>query len=122
MIYRDVVKLLGMEHVTMVSTVRSFAQINPTRVTTLVRMFNEQEISERLPVRSGFTGSGLPSSGYNQKEYWEAVWSGAARDDLAEASIISTAATALLAVSRDPDSRFEACLEQATGYWHRRKR
>jgi Anthranilate phosphoribosyltransferase len=122
MVYGDVVRLLGMERVTMVNTVRSFAQVTPTRVTTLLRMFNGREITERVPVQAGITGSGLPSSGYTQREYWEAIWTGAARDDLAEASIIYTAAAGLLAVSNDPDTRFEDCLRQATDQWLKRKR
>ena len=121
-IYGDVVKLLGMKSVTMVSTVRGFAQIVPTRATTLIRMIDGREIRDRVSVPSELTGSGLPGSGYSQREFWEAVWSGAARDDNAEASIIYTAATALLAASGSPDARFEDCLSKATAQWARRKR
>ncbi|MCJ8520947.1 anthranilate phosphoribosyltransferase [Pseudorhizobium tarimense] len=122
LIYADVAKLLGMKRVTVASSVRSFAQVNPTRATTLTRIFDGREISERVPVRPEVPGSGLPSSGYSQREYWEAVWSGAARDDLAEASIIYTAAAALLSVSGDPGARFDDCLKQATDHWRKRGR
>lgn len=120
--YGDVVKLLGMERVTIVGDVRSFAQVTPTRATTLMRMFNGQAISERIPIGWGTADSRPLSSGYSQREYWEAVWSGAARDDLAEASIVYTAATALLAASDDPNARFEDCLKQATDQWFKRRR
>lgn len=120
--YGDVVKLLGMERVTIVDNVRSFAQVTPTRATTLMRMLNGRAISERIPVAGGLTGNGPASSGYSQREYWEAVWSGAARDDLAEASIVYTAATALLTVSSDANARFEDCLTQATDRWFKRRR
>jgi Anthranilate phosphoribosyltransferase len=121
-IYGDVVKLLGMENVTILGAVRSFAQINPSRVTNLMRIINGKDSSERVPACAGITGTGLPSSGFSQREYWEAVWSGAARDDLAEASIIYTAATALFAISRDSRRSFEACLTQATDQWLKRRR
>ncbi len=121
-IYGDVVKLLGMERVTVVDNVRSFAQVTPTRVTTLMRILNGRAISERIPLAGGLADSRPLSSGYSQREYWEAVWSGAARDDLAETSIIYTAATALLAASNDANAQFKDCLKQATDQWFERRR
>lgn len=121
-IYRDVVKLLGMESVTMVTTIRSFAQVTPTRATTVLRMMEGEDTSAVIPARPALGGTAAPTSGYTQREYWQAVWSGAARDELAEATIIYTAATALFAVSREPAARFEDGLRCATELWASRKR
>ncbi|CAD7030953.1 glycosyltransferase [Pseudorhizobium endolithicum] len=121
-IYRDVAKLLGMESMTMVTTIRSFAQITPTRATTVMRMMEGEDISVVIPARPALGSTAAPTSGYTQREYWQAVWSGAARDELAEATVIYTAATALFAVSRESAARFEDSLRRATELWASRKR
>lgn len=121
-IYRDVARLLGMQRVTIVGTVRNFAQMTPTRLTTMVRIIGGEESKVLVPARPDLSGAGAPGSGYTQREYWEAVWSGAARDELAETTIIYTAATALLAIAKQPAARFEDGLQRAHELWAARQR
>ncbi|MBU1312634.1 MAG: glycosyl transferase family protein [Alphaproteobacteria bacterium] len=120
-IYRDVARMLEMHNITIVGTVRNFAQIAPTRLTTVLQLVDGQERKVVIAARPGLSGTGGKHSGYTQREYWEAVWSGAARDELAEATIIYTAATALLAVSRQ-SACFDDRLQHATELWAARKR
>ncbi|MNT77416.1 hypothetical protein D3C72_2165290 [compost metagenome] len=59
-------------------------------------------------------------TGLSTREYWEAVWTGAARDERAETTIITTAAAALLSLGNGSD--FEAACETARALWAGRSR
>lgn len=54
-------------------------------------------------------------------EYWRAVWTGAARDERAETTIISTAAIALMLVN-DMAMPFEEAYARSLRLWHDRAR
>lgn len=120
-IYRQIGKLLGMQNLAIVKSIRDFAQVTPTRTTTILRMLDGVEAKTAVPARPGIKAAGTVSS-YTQSEYWQAVWSGAARDEQAELTIQYTAAAALLCLSKDPSARFEEGLDQAAELWASRKR
>ncbi|MFN7090976.1 MAG: glycosyl transferase family protein [Allorhizobium sp.] len=120
-LYRQVIEALQMDSVTLVSSTRSFAQVVPTRATTILRILRGWEDKITVPAQPGLSGSGAVS-GFTQQEYWQAVWSGAARDKEAESTVILTAAAALLSVSKDPSPGFAQALQQAVDLWAERRR
>ena len=118
-LYCSVAQLLGIEDLTIIGASRDFGQVAPDRMTTLFRLAGGEAIDvniaavparkERVPI------------GFTQHEYWRAVWTGAAHDGLAEATIVNTAAAALLCLSGRRDTEFGDALEQARQAWARRR-
>lgn len=119
-LYRSVAQLLGIKELTIIGASRDFGQVAPDRMTTLFRLAGGEALDinvaavpakkERVPI------------GFTQHEYWRAVWTGAARDAFAEATIVNTAAAALLCVSGRRDAEFGEALEQARQAWTRRRK
>ncbi|GGF54616.1 glycosyl transferase [Azorhizobium oxalatiphilum] len=116
--YRDVARLLKMDNLAVVGSTRDFAQLSPTRAAPIYRIASGTDVDFVVPaVRHISEG---PRDLFTQREYWHALWEGRVRDAQVEATIIHTAAVALLCVRGDPEARFEDALAQAEGLWNDR--
>src|SRR5690606_10915015 len=98
-VYRDIARLLGSEHLAIIGSIRDFAQFTPNRATPIFRIVGGRDVNVMVPARS--TAKGERHHIFTQREYWRAIWSGAARDEEAESIILRTAAAALLCLSRN---------------------
>ncbi len=117
---RDAVRLLGMRNLAIMGNTSDIAQFTPFRSTTIHRMVEGEGVDDFIPMRP--TPPRLPPTGMNAREYWHAVWRGAARDETAETIVITTAAVALM-VLRDADAgNFEAACARAAALWAERPR
>ncbi len=115
---RDIALLLGVKELTILGNTRDHAEFTPYRQTPLFRLVGgevEDLVIPALPAPPAEARTGLST-----REYWEAVWTGAARDERAETTIVTTAATALLSLGNSSD--FEAACETARALWAGRSR
>ncbi len=118
-LYRSVAQLLDVGDLTIVGSSRDLAQMTPDRITPLFRLVGGEALDATIPA--------VPAKkervpvGFSQHEYWRAVWTGAARDALAEATIVNTAAAALLCLAGDRNASFGDALERARQAWARRR-
>ena len=119
-LYRNVAKLLNMRELGVVGTNRDFAQVPSGRQTKLLRLVDGTEIDTYLAARR-VEKSPAPTL-MTQREYWNAVWSGAVRDQEAEDIILHTTAVALLALARDAAMPLDTAVEQARSLWLQRRR
>lgn len=114
-LYRDVARHLDLPNIALIGSVRDVAEFTPGRMVKIFRMASGTDADMTVPagkkLKPGTSGM------LTQREYWRAIWSGAARDEWAEAVIQKTAAVALLALSGDPRARFDDCLSQACEIW-----
>lgn len=119
-LYRDMARMLGVEHLAIIGSIRDIAQLTPTRSTPLFRLVDGEDIDTTIPARpmTKADATGI----FTQREYWRAVWSGAARDEQAETTIIHTTAAALVCLGGDPDHPFDAALRQAEALWTLRRK
>ncbi|MBO0128476.1 glycosyl transferase family protein [Agrobacterium sp. OT33] len=118
-LYRQVAQLLEMERVSVIGSTRDFAQVPPGRATQIFRLVHGRDVDVRVEARR--TTRSVSPKLLTQREYWAAIWSGGARDQAAEDSILHTAAVALMSLSENPDSGFGDALERAKTLWLRRK-
>lgn len=116
---RDTASLLGVQNLSILGSNRDFAEFTPFRTTTLFRLVDGEPRDTRVIARRSVVGMPPPAA-YTSREYWQAVWSGAARDDAAEAIVVDTAAAALLTIPRCPAETFEAARAQALALWQSR--
>lgn len=97
-LHRETAKLLDMSNISIIGSNRDFAEFTPFRSTTLFRLIDGELADTIIPMRA------MPPiqtpSGFSSREYWEAVWSGAAPDAVAETTIITTAAAALMSLRK----------------------
>jgi anthranilate phosphoribosyltransferase len=118
-IYRDIARLLDADRFAVIGSIRDFAQVTPGRTTPIYRIVKDQDADIVVPAsKSAKSERGV----FSQREYWHAIWSGAARDEQAEATIINTAAAAFLCLSENPKARFEDAADKAAGLWAQRRR
>ncbi|MEB2844265.1 glycosyl transferase family protein [Rhizobiales bacterium RZME27] len=119
-LYRDVARHLDLPNIALIGSVRDVAEYTPGRMVKIFRMASGVDADITVPagkkLRPGTSGM------LTQREYWQAIWSGAARDEWAEAVIQKTAAVAFLALTGDPQAKFEDCLPQAVELWAARQR
>jgi len=118
-LYRSVAQLLGVNELAIIGASRDLAQITPDRMTTLFRLVAGKPLDTNLPAMPA-KRERVPV-GFTQHEYWRAVWTGAARDAFAEATIVNTAAVALLCLAGNGDRGFDEAREQARQAWARRR-
>jgi anthranilate phosphoribosyltransferase len=118
-LHRDVIKTLGLPNITILGNTRDIAQVNPTKSTNIFGRSNGVDFDLQIPATRGC--SGKQASLFSSREYWSAIWSGAARDERIEATIISTAAAALMALS-DLSQDYQTSLEHAQTLWAKRER
>ncbi|WP_180356154.1 glycosyl transferase family protein [Aliirhizobium smilacinae] len=117
-LYRDAARELEVENIAVIGSTRDIAELAPDKAVKIFRLAGGQSVDTVVPaVRTGRAGT---TGMLSQREYWRAVWSGAARDPKAETVILHTAATALLSLSGRVEARFEDCLEKASDLWARR--
>lgn len=116
---RETAEVLGTRSLSILGNNRDFAEFTPFRATTLFRLVDGKPVDERIPARRAIAAAPPPVA-YTSREYWQAVWTGAARDDAAEAIIIDTTAAALLTVSGGPAKTFDLTRAEAATLWQGR--
>ncbi|MGE6786352.1 glycosyl transferase family protein [Ensifer adhaerens] len=115
---RDIALLLGTRELTILGNTRDHAEFTPYRQTPLFRLVGGEASDLNVPARTAPPAE--PRTGLSSREYWQAVWTGAARDERAETIIITTTAAALISLRNHDD--FEAACETARGLWNNRSR
>lgn len=118
-LHRDMAKILNMENLAIFGSTRDFAQFTPFRSTRIFGLSKGQDIDIFIPGRE--TPPAEMPTMFTTFEYWCAVWTGAARDERAEAIIVSTAAVALMLVN-DMAMSFEEASAQSQLLWQERSR
>lgn len=116
--HREVALLLEGQDLSIIGNVRDFAQYSPFRQTTVFRLQDGQTSDLILPALP--EPQAEPETPMTSREYWEALWSGAARDERLETTIISTAALALMTLERTDETGFNAAFARASALWHNR--
>lgn len=115
---RDIALLLDVKELTILGNTRDHAEFTPYRQTPLFRLVGGEAADLVIPALP--TPPAEARTGLSTREYWEAVWTGAARDERAETTIVTTAAAALLSLGNAAD--FEAACETARALWAGRSR
>ena len=119
-LYRDAARELELADIAVIGSTRDIAELSPDRAVKIFRLAQGEILDTIVPAfRTGKAGT---SGMLTQREYWRAVWSGAARDPKAEATITYTAAVALLSLSASTQATFEDCLQHARDLWLKRTR
>lgn len=118
-ILRDTAILLGTRNLSILGNNRDFAEFTPFRATTLFRLIEGEPTDMRIAARKAVAAAPPPVA-YTSREYWQAVWTGAARDEVAEAIVVDTAAAALLTVPGCPAETFEVARTAAGILWQGR--
>ena len=116
---RDTAMLLGTRNLSVLGNNRDFAEFTPFRSTTLFRLVDGEPTNTRVLARKAVVAT-PPLVAYTSREYWQAVWTGAARDDVAEAIVVDSAAAALLTVSASSTKAFEMARVEAVTLWQGR--
>ncbi|WLR95631.1 glycosyl transferase family protein (plasmid) [Shinella zoogloeoides] len=116
---RDTAMLLGARALSILGNNRDFAEFTPFRATTLFRLVDGEPMDTRIVARRAIA-TAPPPAAYTSREYWQAVWTGAARDEVAEAIVVDTAAAALLTIPTCPAATFEAARREAADLWQGR--
>lgn len=114
-LHRETARLLHMDNIAIIGSNRDFAEFTPFRSTTLFRLIDGEPTDTVIPMRA--TPPAHAPTGFSSREYWEAVWTGAARDDVAETTIITTAAAALMTLRQHEASSFDAICDEAHALW-----
>ncbi|NVD40750.1 glycosyl transferase family protein [Ensifer sp. HO-A22] len=115
---RDIALLLGVKDLTILGNTRDHAEFTPYRQTPLFRLVGGEPADLVVPALP--TPPAEARTGLSTREYWEAVWTGAARDERAETTILTTTAAALLSLGNTSD--FETACEAARALWTGRSR
>lgn len=116
-LHRDVMKVLELPNIMVLGNIRDIAQVNPAKSTPLFGRSAGQDFDLQIPASRSC--SGKQSSLFSSREFWSAIWSGAAQDDRIEATITSTAAVALMALS-NMQSDYQSSLDKAISLWTKR--
>ena len=115
---RDIALLLETRELTILGNTRDHAEFTPYRQTPLFRLVGGEPSDLIIPAK--IAPPAEARTGLSSREYWQAVWTGAARDQRAETTIVTTAAAALLSLRNHDD--YEAACETARGLWNNRSR
>lgn len=115
---RDIALLLETRELTILGNTRDHAEFTPYRQTPLFRLVGGEPSDLIIPAK--IAPPAEARTGLSSREYWQAVWTGAARDQRAETTIVTTAAAALLSLRNHGD--YEAACETARGLWNNRSR
>ena len=115
---RDIALLLETRELTILGNTRDHAEFTPYRQTPLFRLVGGEPSDLIIPAK--IAPPAEARTGLSSREYWQAVWTGAARDQRAETTVVTTAAAALLSLRNHDD--YEAACETARGLWNNRSR
>lgn len=115
-LHRDAARLLDAQDIAMLGNTRDVAEFTPFRATTISRLVAGEAIDTVVPSQPPPATQSLPK-GYSSRQYWQAIWSGAARDPSVEAIILSTAAAALLALETSGALTFAMAYARAETLW-----
>lgn len=118
-LFRELAHHLDTPQILVVGGTRDIAQVRPEKTSYLFRRTNgyDQDI---LVGRKDLCGP-QPRGLLTQREYWNGIWSGAARDEHAEEIIIHTTAAALLAIAEEKNALFEDMLQLSRKLWKQRR-
>lgn len=119
-LYRRAARLMGRTSFAAVGGTRDFAQISTSRANPVFALAGGSDREWTVPAHAA-PRSGTPK-GFSQHEYWQAVWSGAARDEHAQYVILQTAAVALRVLAGETEAGAEPFFLQAAALWARRLR
>ncbi len=118
-LFREVARVLGRRNLTVVGSLRDYAQLLPGKSTMLYRLVAGEMLNEQ--VRAGAPverGSGPLA--FSQREYWNGLWTGAVKDATAEMTVVGTAATGLQAI--ETGLTFREAMAWAQTLWQERPR
>lgn len=118
-LHRDTARLLSVENLAILGNTRDFAQFTPFRSTRIFGLSGGKDVELVVPARE--TPRAEMPTMFTTFEYWRAVWTGAARDERAETTIVSTAAVALMMVNNMTLS-FDEAYARSLHLWHDRAR
>ena len=116
-LHRDVVKILGQPDISILGNIRDIAQVNPTKSTTMFGLMGGNEFESNIPAFRRCSGKNAVP--FTSREYWAAIWTGAARDNQIESTITATTAAALMSLSKLEKS-YEAAIQEAQKLWAKR--
>lgn len=119
-LHRDTALLLGHGDLSIVASSRDVAECNPFRAMTMHRLVEGRPVDLMTAAQAEPLSQGI--GGLTSLEYWMAVWSGAARDARATATIVLTAALALMTINRAPNGELTSYRQMAVELWERRHR
>ena len=117
-LHRDAAQLLSSNDIAILGNTRDFAEFTPFRATTIHRLVDG--VPQDIDIPSQKALSSPPAIGFSSREYWQAIWTGAARDPAVEAVITSTAAAALFIAPGSRYASFEAARNHAVTLWRNR--
>lgn len=115
-LHRDAAALLGWPKLGILGNSRDVAQATPFRTTTMYTLGDGRPGEVIIPSHRRPKAE-LPT-GLTSFEYWRAVWLGQARDEVAERTVVDTAAAALLTL--DPKTNFAGARGKAGELWRLR--
>lgn len=118
-LHRHIGGLLGLANLAILGNNRDFAQFTPFKATTVLRLVDGEPDDLHLPGLPAPTTH--PPTGLTSREYWQAVWTGAARDEMAETIIVTTAAIALMTIRARERLDFAKACEIARDLWSARQ-
>ncbi|WP_051249415.1 glycosyl transferase family protein [Inquilinus limosus] len=118
-LHRDTARLLGQRDLCVVKGAGGEAERTPLKALALQRLVAGEALDETVPPIVG-EGRGERLE-RRDLEHFRAVWTGAAEDPAAEATVIGTAAVALAVIAGDRGEAAHARhLEQAAALWQER--
>lgn len=118
-LHREVARCLGAQNIAILGNTRDLAEFTPFRPTTILRLAGGETQDIHVPSQKMPHKEQRPSA-FGSREYWHALWTGAARDPVAESIVTSTAAAALLALDDRKFPTFDHALGHANMLWKNR--
>lgn len=117
-LFRELSQHLGTAQVLVVGGTRDIAQMRPEKTSLLFRRINGW--NQDLLVSRRLVAGPQPLGLLTQREYWNGIWTGAARDEHAEETVVSTAAAALLALQGEGRGCYDDMVALARKLWTER--
>lgn len=119
-LHRDAGQLIAWNNLSVLNSSRDVAEYAPFRSASVYRLVDG--VSSEVVLRSVPEPETLPRVGLNSRQYWKAVWTGAAVDPKAEEIIVSTAALGLMTLNAAQSEDFDYWREEARQLWAQRPR
>lgn len=114
-LHRDIAMLLGVQQLSIIGNIRDIPEFGPFRTTTIYRLLDGASYDFSIP---GMKQPGAePDTLMTMREYWFAVWTGAARDERMEMVICATAAMALMTIECASADSFLEYYQRALRLW-----
>lgn len=117
-LHRDISMLLDVQQLSIIGNIRDIPEFWPFRATTIYRLLDGAPFDFSIPGMK--QPSAEPDTLMTMREYWHAVWTGAARDERMEMVICATAAMALMTIERATADSFQEHYQRALRLWKER--